>query len=223
MLDPKFLHERGREHARGKHAPENRAELLVETADAHVLELEVGRYDRIRRGLPRTRLDHDLRLRVFHERHVRLLHYDPEVRPAATIGLVGGTENVPTPMALLRKELEHADTLDDAPEVLPMIVENEGLSDGEDDAVELADERSAHVVDGKHLRDVEVPLQEADLKRERLHEWRCGGVRQRGEGHDGHRIAGADPLALHCAHAYSTSRKTASVIMSGDALRFTPR
>ena len=84
MLDAKFFYEPRREHARGERATENGAELLVETADAHILKLEVGRDDGVRRGLPRTRLDLDLRLRLFHERHVRLLHHDSGVRLAAT-------------------------------------------------------------------------------------------------------------------------------------------
>ena len=163
MLYAKFFHEAGREHARGKRTPENRAKLLVETADAHVLELEVGRDDRIRRGLPRTRLDLDLRLNLFHERHVRLLHDDPGVRPAAT---TGAARNAPT--ALLRRELEHADALDDALEVLPVILEHEDLPDGEDDAAEPADKRGAHIVGRKLLRDLEVPLQEGGFKGERL-------------------------------------------------------
>jgi hypothetical protein len=166
MLYAQFFHKTRREHARGKRAPENRTELLVETADAHVLELEVGRDDRVRRGLPRTRLDLNLRRRLFHERHVRLLHDDPVVRPVATSGPISGAGNAPT--TLLRSELEHTDALDGAAEVLSVILEHEELSDGEDDAAEPADEGSAHIVGGELLRDLEVPLQEGDLKCERL-------------------------------------------------------
>lgn len=51
-------------------------------------------------------------------------------------------------------------------------------------------------------------------------------MRRRGEGCDGHGIAGggqADPLALDGARAYSTWGKASGVIVSGEALRFTPK
>ena len=101
---------------------------------------------------------------------------------------MGGARNAPT--ALLRGELEHADALDDAAEVLPVVLEDKDLPDGEHDAAEPADERGAHIIGRKLLRDTEVPLQEADLKRERLQEWWRGRVRRCGEGRDGHCIAG---------------------------------
>lgn len=54
MRDSKFLYKSGREHARRECTPENSAELLIQTTDAHVLELEVGRKDSIR-GSPAFR------------------------------------------------------------------------------------------------------------------------------------------------------------------------
>ena len=47
MLDAELLDEAGREDAARKGAAEDVAEFVVETADAHVLEAEVGRDDRV--------------------------------------------------------------------------------------------------------------------------------------------------------------------------------
>ena len=56
VLDAQLLHERGREDARRKGAAEDGAELVVETANAHVLELEVRLQDGVwrRAGPGRT-------------------------------------------------------------------------------------------------------------------------------------------------------------------------
>lgn len=47
VLNAKLLDEGRRKHARGKCTAEDIIKLLVETSDAHVLELEVGRDDRV--------------------------------------------------------------------------------------------------------------------------------------------------------------------------------
>lgn len=49
MLDAKLLDEAGWEDARRERATEDGRELRVESSDAHVLELKVGREDRVRR------------------------------------------------------------------------------------------------------------------------------------------------------------------------------
>jgi hypothetical protein len=153
VLDAEFLDEPGREHARRKRATENRAKLLVKTTNTHILKLEIRRDDGIRRRLLRTRLDPNLRIRLFHERHVRLLHHDARVRAGGSVVGAGHTAT-----ALFHGELEHADALDHAAQVLSVILEYEDLSDGEYHAAEPAYERGAHIVCGKLHPDVEVPL-----------------------------------------------------------------
>lgn len=50
VLNAKLLDEGRGEHARGKCTTEDIIKLFVETSDAHVLEFEVGRNDRVRSG-----------------------------------------------------------------------------------------------------------------------------------------------------------------------------
>ena len=160
VLDAEFFDEPRREHARRKRTTENGAKLVIETTNTHILKLEVGRNDGVRRGLPRTGLYPDLRSRVFHERHVRLFHHDARVYAVDTVGAAWHA-----PAALFGGEHEHADALDDTFEVLSVILEHDDLSYGEHDTSVPAHERGAHIVCGELHADVEIPLQEPDLER----------------------------------------------------------
>jgi hypothetical protein len=79
-----------------------------------------------------------------------------------------------TAVSLLRGELEDGQALADAPEILAVVLEKDDLPDGKDNVTEPADERRGHVVYGELLRDLEAPLIEADLERERLQVGRRG-------------------------------------------------
>jgi len=161
VLNAKFLNQTWRKHARSERPPENLAEFLVQTADAHVLKLEIRRQNGVWRGLLRARPDLNLRYGVLHERHLRLCHH--YARVDATVSVCSGTAAWETTASLLGGELEDTQTLDNTPEMPTVVLKKEELPDGKDDVTEPADERRGHVVRRELLIYVEVPLVEANL------------------------------------------------------------
>lgn len=185
MLNAKFLNKPWREHARRKSASENRAELLIQTTDAHILKLEIWGQNRIRRGLPRARLDLNFRNWVLQERYLCLFHHDPTVGPGAAMGAPAGYASA----ALLHGKFEDTDALDDTPEILAVILKHEDLPNGKNDATEPADKRRGHFICRELLCNLEVPLQEADFERECLEERGGGWMWGRGERRHSHCVA----------------------------------
>jgi hypothetical protein len=68
-----------------------------------------------------------------------------------------------TTASLLGGELKDAQTLDKAPEMPAVVLKKEQLADSKDDVTEPADERRSHVVRGKLLIYLEVPLVKTNL------------------------------------------------------------
>ena len=156
MRDTKLVDEARWEDTRGESATEDRAELRVETTDAHVLELEVRCEDRVWRWLPRAGLELDRAVGGLHDSNVRLLHNDP-------VMLCAGA---------LSRELYDLDTLDGRLECLAMELEEQDLPSREDEAVERANEVLCHLICGKDFCNLQTTLEETDLYVQGLKVWR---------------------------------------------------
>lgn len=160
VLDAELLDEPGREHATGERATEDVAELGVEAADAHVLELEVWRDDGVRGRLLGAALELDETAFGLEERDVGLVHEETELASAVT-ALLRLTSS------LHRRELDDVHAADVAAHVGTVVLEHDDLAGAEYVAAEQTDEGRGDVVRRELLCDVETLVPEAKVDIER--------------------------------------------------------
>lgn len=149
MLDTELLDETGREDTGSESATEDGRELGVKSSDTHVFELEVGSENGIGRGPEskragqpqrkkgRGRVDALLRAR---------LDLDGALRVLDEVDLGLPSDDAGPSLSRSAVEREGVEGLDGTAEVLTVEVEDERLSDGEDQSLVGADEDGLELV-----------------------------------------------------------------------------
>lgn len=97
MLDPQFIDQPGREDTTSESTTEDGGELRVQTTDTHVLELEVGSQDSIRRSSLRRVLQLDTARGILSPDDLRAFHDDASL----TIGTVQGGDGAHSSLELV--------------------------------------------------------------------------------------------------------------------------